>query len=85
MVTFSCKVNNPGGMPAKIAGLLVEKATLCSGDVLIRNGEKTGNAKLIFNVLCLSVKCGDELEFTVEGDNEAEDAEMLKNFLTELL
>lgn len=85
MVTFSCKVNNPDGMPAKIAGMLVEKATLCSGDVMVRNGEKTGNAKLIFNVLCLSVKNGDVLEFSVEGDNETEDAEMLKSFLNQLL
>lgn len=85
MVTFSCKVNNPEGLPVKLAGMLVEKAALCAGDVIIKNGEKEGNAKLIFNVLCLSVKCGDELVFTIEGGNEEEDAKTLKEFLEESL
>lgn len=85
MVTFTCKITDPEGLTPKNAGLLVEKAVKCDGDVRVRNDEKTGNAKLIFNVLCLSGKCGDELEISIEGRNEAEDAKMLKEYLETIL
>lgn len=85
MVTFTCKITDPSGLPPKTAGKLVERATQCSGRVVMRNGEKTGDAKLIFNVLCLSVKYGDEVEFSVDGDNAEEDAKELKAFLDTLI
>lgn len=55
----------------------------CTGKVTIRKGEKTGDAKRIFNVMGLSVKADEEVEITVEGDKEKEEAKALADFIKE--
>ena len=47
----------------------------------IRKGEKSGDAKLIFHVLSLSAKAGENLEILVEGEKEQEEAIRLKEFI----
>ena len=62
---------------------MVEEAIKCSSKVTIRKGEKSGDAKLIFHVLTLSIKAGQEVEITVEGEKEREEAVALENFIKE--
>lgn len=83
MVKFSFVVNDPMGLHARPAGELVKEATKCTSKVTMRKGDKTGDAKRIFNVMGLSIKAKEEVELIVEGDNEAEEAAMLEAFVKE--
>lgn len=83
MVKFTFMVNDEMGLHARPAGMLVKEAAKCSGKVTIRKGEKTGDAKRIFNVMGLSVKGHEEVEITVEGEKETEEAAALEAFIKE--
>lgn len=83
MVTFTFTVNDEMGLHARPAGELVKEAAKCTSKVTIRKGEKTGDAKRIFNVMSLSVKAHEEVEITVEGENEKAEAEALETFVRE--
>ena len=83
MVKFTFVVNDPMGLHARPAGLLVKEAAKCSSKVTMRKGEKTGDAKRIFNVMGLSIKANEEVEITVEGDKEQEEAASLEAFVKE--
>lgn len=83
MVKFTFRVKDPLGFHARPAGLLVKEAVSCTSKVTLRRGNKTGDAKLIFNVMSLSAKGGDEIEVVVEGENEQAEAAALEKFLKE--
>ena len=83
MVKFTFTVQDELGLHARPAGALVKEAAKCTSKVTIRKGEKTGDAKRIFNVMGLSVKANEEVEITVEGENEAEEAAALEAFIKE--
>ena len=79
--TFTLKES----LSPQTAGQLVKEALKCSSSITVRKGEKTGDAKLIFHVLTLSAKSGDELELTAEGTEEQADIAYLKAFVLENL
>lgn len=83
MVKFTFTVNDPMGLHARPAGALVKEAIQCSSNVTIKKGEKTGDAKRIFNVMGLSIKANDEVEIIVEGEKEGEEAAALEAFVKE--
>lgn len=83
MVKFTFTVNDPMGLHARPAGLLVKEAAKCSSKVTIKKGEKTGDAKRIFNVMGLSIKANEEVEIIVEGEKEEEEAAGLEAFIKE--
>ena len=66
MVSFSFTLHDPEGFHAKAAGDLVEAALKCSSRVAIYVGGRTGDAKQIFNVMCLGAKNNDEVRMTVD-------------------
>jgi len=78
--SFKFTVNLEYGLDIKTAGEFVKEAIKCSGKVAVRNGSRQGDAKLIFNVMSLNIKNGDIIEITVDGGNEKEDAERLKQY-----
>lgn len=81
MVSFQFVINDKTGLHARPAGLLVKEALKCTSRVTIRKGEKTGDAKRIFNVMGLSIKAGEEVEIIVEGNMEQEEARALQAFI----
>ena len=83
MKEFKYVVQDELGLHARPAGLLVKEAAKCSSKVTIRKGEKTGDAKRIFNVMGLSIKANEEVEIIVEGDKEQEEAAHLEAFVKE--
>lgn len=85
MVRFTFVVKNEHGLQPKQAGELVREAARCTGRVTLRKGEKTGDAKLIFNVLGLSIRQGEEVEITVRGEHEAEEAAELEAYVKEYI
>lgn len=83
MVKFSFVVNDEMGLHARPAGLLVKEAAKCTSKVTIRKGDKTGDAKRIFNVMGLSIKAKEEVEMIVEGEKEQEEAAVLEAYIRE--
>lgn len=83
MVKFTFVVNDEMGLHARPAGLLVKEAAKCSSKVTLKKGEKTGDAKRIFNIMGLSIKGGEEVEVMVEGEKEQEEATALEAFVAE--
>lgn len=83
MVKFRFTVRDPEGFPVETAGQFVKEAIQCTSKVTIRKGEKSGDAKLIFHVLSLSIKAGQEIEVVLEGEKEQEEAKRLKMFIRE--
>lgn len=85
MVRFRFQIKDPAGLQPGPAGQLVKEAIRCTGKVTIQKGKKSGDAKLIFHVLSLSIKAGEDVELMVEGENEKEEAAMLETFVKENL
>lgn len=83
MVSFTFTVKDEMGLHARPAGALVKEAAKCTSKVTIRKGEKSGDAKRIFNVMGLAVKGFEEVEIIVEGENEQEEAAALEAFVKE--
>ena len=81
MVRFQIVSGLQNGLDIKTAGDFVREAIRCSGKVTILNGERKGDAKLIFNVMSLNIRAGDTLIFEIEGGNEAEDAAALEDYV----
>ena len=81
MVRLEFQVKDPAGLLPEAAGKLVKEAIQCTSRVEIRKGEKSGDAKLIFHVLSLSAKAGENLEILVEGEKEQEEGTRLKEFI----
>ena len=48
-------------------------------------GNKKGDARKIFAVMGLGIKCGEEMSVAIEGEKEAEDAEKIREFLEQNL
>ena len=85
MVVFHFTSHLENGLDIKKAGEFVKEAIKFTGKVMIRNGEKNGDAKLIFNVMSLNIRYGDVIEISVEGDREKEDAASLEKYVSEFL
>ena len=83
MVIFTFVVKDEMGLHARPAGLLVKEAAKCSSKVTLKKGDKTGDAKRIFNIMGLSIKGGEEVEVLVEGEKEQEEAAALEAFVAE--
>ena len=85
MARFQCVSSLENGLDIKRAGEFVKEAIHSGGKVTVRNGARKGDAKLIFNVMSLNIKKGDLLEFSIEGENEREDAVSLEKYVRENL
>ena len=81
MVKFTFVVHDETGLHIKLAGAFVKEAVKCSSNIMLRKGEKIGDAKKIFNVMGLSIKANEEVEVIVEGEKEQEEAYLLKSFV----
>ena len=81
MKKFIFAVNDPDGIHARPAGLLVKEANKYNSQIMIKHGDKTADAKKIFSIMGLAAKKSDDLEITVCGEDEDLAAEKLENFL----
>ncbi len=81
MVSFTYVIKDKLGIHARPGLLLVQEAGKLTSNIIINKGAKSGDAKRMFCVMNLAVKQGDQITVQVEGENEAADAEVMKNFL----
>lgn len=83
MKKIKYQVNNPQGIHARPAGLLVKELSQFNCNVIIKKGEKLVNAKEIFPLMSLSIKQGDKIVLILDGEEEMVAAKALEKYLKE--
>ena len=78
-------LTDPMGLHARPAGQLVKAAGKYKSEIQMGTPEKMVNAKRIIGVMALSMKQGQELVMTFNGEDEEEAASFCENFLKENL
>lgn len=73
------------GIHARPAGLLVKEAGTYSSKITISKDGKEADAKRLFNIMGLGVKCGDVVEITAEGEDEDAAIEGMERFFNDNL
>lgn len=86
MKQFAYTITDPMGIHARPAGLLAKAAKGLSSTVTIAKagGKPTVSTKLMA-VMALSIKQGETVTVTLEGDNEEADAAALEQFFRDTL
>jgi phosphocarrier protein len=85
MQTFSYVIKDEVGIHARPAGLLVKEAKNYSSKITVTKDGKSAEAKKLMALMGLGVKCGETVEVSVEGDDEAVAFEGIKKFFEENL
>ena len=75
-------INDPLGMHARPAGMLVKAVTPFASKVTVTAPTGTADAKRLMALMRLAAKQGMELTITIEGDDEEKAAAELQAFLT---
>lgn len=83
MKQFTYTITDPEGMHARPAGALVKTASEFASSVQIGKDGKMVDAKRIFGIMSLGIKCGNEVTIQVEGDDEETASQALEAFLKE--
>lgn len=81
MKTFNYVIKDEVGIHARPAGLLAKEAKKYSSIITLKKGDKTAVATKLMAVMSLGVKCGEEITFIVEGDDEDTAFESIKAFV----
>ena len=63
---------NPTGLHLRPAGILCKEAMKYKSLITFTFRDNTANAKSVLSVLGACVKCGDEIEFVCQGEDEEE-------------
>ncbi|MBR1910360.1 MAG: HPr family phosphocarrier protein [Lachnospiraceae bacterium] len=79
MVSQRVVIKNPTGLHLRPAGILCKEAMKYKSLITFSFRESTANAKSVLSVLGACVKCGDEIEFVCDGDDESEALQALVN------
>lgn len=72
MEKFDFKVRVPVGIHVRNAMLLSQRAAKYQCDITIHKGDRRANAKKLMEIMILRVKCGEEVRFIMEGEDEKE-------------
>ena len=72
MVCQNVTIKNPTGLHLRPAGRLCKEAMQFKALITFSFKGNTANAKSVLSVLGACIKCGDEIEFVCEGEDEQE-------------
>lgn len=72
MVSQKVVIKNPTGLHLRPAGILCKEAMQYKSLITFSFNDTTANAKSVLSVLGACVKCGDEIELSCDGEDEAE-------------
>lgn len=70
MKNFKYTITDEVGIHARPAGILAKEAKKYSSKIVIVKGEKKAEVTKIMAVMALGVKCGEEIEVQVSGEDE---------------
>lgn len=85
MRSFQYTVQNPVGLHARPASLLIMTARAYQSVITVEKDGKIANPKSLMSVLALNVNRGDEIMVTAEGCDEADAIAGLEIFMCENL
>lgn len=85
MVTFTHKISDPNGLHAQSAAHLARFCTGRGCGIRVACKGSAADGRQLMGLMKLRAKCGDVLEFRVEGLKEEETAAELKTLAGELL
>lgn len=80
MKTFEYTIQDPIGIHARPAGLLVKEVKKFTSTVTIVKGEKSVNALKLMAIMGLGIKQGETIKITVEGEDEEKAASEIEAF-----
>lgn len=80
MKSFAYTIKDEIGIHARPAGLLVKEAKKFSSKIIISKEGKSAEATKLMAVMALGVKCGQEIEIVIEGEDEDAAYEEIKAF-----
>ena len=83
MQTFEHTIKDPHGMHARPAGLLVKETSKYKSIITFVKDDKEADAKRIFSIMGLGLKCAQTLTVKIEGDDEETASQNLKKFMDE--
>lgn len=85
MKEFKYVMKDAQGIHARPAGQFVKEAASFPCTVTVSKGDKEADAKRIFAVMGLGVKCGEEVTVRADGEKEDEAIAVLSKFMEENL
>lgn len=85
MQEFSYTVKDKMGLHARPAGLLMKKALTFPCKVTLVKDGKEADAKKVFQIMGLDVRCGQEITLLTSGDREEEASRSLRDFFNKNL
>ena len=74
-------INDPLGMHARPAGLLVKTAAPFSSRITVSTPAGAADARRLMALMCLAAKKDTEMTITIEGTDEVQAASALRAFL----
>lgn len=83
MFEFKHEIKDELGIHARPAGLLVKEFKDAESDIFFELNGKKANAKSLIGLMSLAAKKGDKIIVRVEGKDEDEIKQRLKQFLIE--
>ena len=83
MSKFTYVVTDEVGIHGRPAGVLVKKCSEYKSKITIACKGKSADAKRIMGVMSLGAKCGDTVEVTIDGEDEAAAKTALETFFKE--
>lgn len=81
MKTFEYTITDPVGLHARPAGLLVKESAKFISTITLSKGEKTTDAKRLFNLMGMGIKNGDTVIIGIEGEDEEEASVAMEHFM----
>jgi len=70
MLSKKMVITNPSGLHMRPAGIFVKACSPYKSEINFDIRGKSYNAKSMINVLSAAVKCGEEIELIIEGEDE---------------
>lgn len=80
MKEFTYIIEDPNGMHARPAGMLVTFAKRFGSDIRVKAGEKEADGKRLLSLMSLGAVHGTELTFRIFGEDEDSAATALEEF-----
>ena len=85
MVSKKVKINEEAGLHLRPAGKLSNEAIKYKSKITMKSNNVNANAKSVISVLSACVRCGNEIEFVCEGEDEEEALAAMIDVIQELL
>ena len=85
MVTFTHKISDPNGLHARSAAYMAQFAMERECRIRVACRDCAADMRQLMGLMRLRAKCGDVMEFKVEGVSEEQTVKELKTLAGELL